>query len=142
MENKDWLIILINEVDSSIEAVTICKDGYVFDYRKKKLFVLKKNTIGLLKKLVDEYDKTDLISNLDSKCLIKCNGDTKFVSNNQDFYNKVIKLVFNASNIKHPPELLDEVIALIGSLRTSGELDSMIQADGVDVAIDRLISMC
>lgn len=138
----NWLIILIKEMDNGIETLTICKDGYVFDNKRHKLFVLKKATMESLNKLMNEYKNLNSSEDFESKYMIKFNGDTKFTSNNQDLYFKVIDLVYKGDNIKHPSELLDPVISLIKELRTTGELDAMIQADGMDVTIDKLFTMC
>lgn len=141
--NKDWLIMLITENNNVPYSATICQDGYVLDNKQKKLFVLKVSTMETLRELVNEYKENHLSDSFDSKCLVKWNGDTgKYVSNDRDLYNRIIEIVYKQDNIKHPPELLDPVISLIEELRTTGELDTMIQADGMDAVVDRLITMC
>lgn len=134
--------MLIEEIDNGIYTLTICEDGYVFDNKKHKLFVLKKSTMDRLHNLINEYKTSDLDDFFDSNQLVKCNDGTKFTSGNQEFYHKVIELVYKGDNIKHPPQLLDPVISLIEELRATGELDAMIQADGMDATIDELIAMC
>lgn len=145
MKNKDWLIMLIYDLDGSTYTIKICKDGYVYDNRThntmKKLLVLKQKTIDLLENLINEYKDTDLINNLASNCIIKCNLNTKFVCNCKEFEDKIFKLVFKADNIKHPTELLDEIIALIEELRASGELVEMFQADDRDAVVEKLITI-
>ncbi len=140
MKNKDWLIMLLKEVENWTYTLTICQDGYVF-YNKKKLFVLKKSAMKELNILMNTYEELNLNEVFESKNLVKFNGDTKFMSNDRDLFLKIIHLVYKADNIKHPPELLDEGIALIEELRATGELDAMIEADGMDAVVDRLISM-
>lgn len=137
---ENWLIMLIKEIDDGIYTLTICEDGYVFDNKKHKLFVLKKSTVETLNKLMNEYKNHHVGDVFESKYMIKFNGDTKFSSNNQDLFFKVIELVYKGDNIKHPSELLDPVIALIKELRATGELDAMIQTDGIDDTVDKLIS--
>lgn len=137
---ENWLIKLIKEIDGGIYTLTICEDGYVFDDKKHKLFVLKKATVETLNKLMNKYKNPNLSDVFESKYMIKFNGDTKFTSNDQDLFFKVIELVYKGDNIKHPSEVLDPVIALIKELRATGELDAMIQADGMDDTVDKLIS--
>lgn len=137
---ENWLIMLIKEIDDGIYTLTICEDGYVFDNKKHKLFVLKKATVEILNKLMSEYKNHHLSDEFEPKYMIKFNGDTKFFSNDQDLFFKVIELVYKGDNIKHPSELLDPVIALIKELHATGKLDAMIQADGVDDTVDKLIS--
>lgn len=132
--------MLLKEVENWTYTLTICQDGYVF-YNKKKLFVLKKSAMKELNILMNTYEELNLNEVFESKNLVKFNGDTKFMSNDRDLFLKIIHLVYKADNIKHPPELLDEGIALIEELRATGELDAMIEADGMDAVVDRLISM-
>ena len=143
MDNKDWLIMLITESNNAPFSATICQDGYVLDNKQHKLFVLKNSTMETLKELINEYKDTHLSDSFGSKRLVKCNCDTgKYVSNDQDFYNRIIEIVFKDDNIKHPSKVLDPVISLIEELRATGELDAMIQAEGIDATIDLLCSMC
>lgn len=134
---QNWLIMLIKEIYDGIYTLTICEDGYVFDNKKHKLFVLKKSTVETLKKLMNEYKTPHLSDAFGSKYMIKFNGDTNFTSNDQDLFFKVIELVYKEDNIKHPPEMLDSVISLIKELCATGELDNMIQAEDLD-AVSRL----
>lgn len=142
MKDKTWLVMLIKEIEDGIYTLTITEDGYVLDNKKKKVVVLKKSTIEELNKLMNEYENPNLSEVFESKYVVKFNGDTKFMSNDQELYFRIINLVYKADNIKHPHELLDPVISLIEELRTTGELDAMIQADGMDAVEDRLIAMC
>ena len=142
MKDKTWLIMLIKEQTDGIYTVTITEDGYVLDNKKKKVVVLKKSTMEELNKLMIEYKNPNLSDSFDSKCIVKFNGDTKFTSNNQELYFKIIHLVYKADNIKHPPKLLDSAISLIERLRATGELDAMIQADGKDATIDAILAIC
>ena len=140
MKYKTWLIMLIKELDYGIYTLTITEDGYVLDKKKKKLFVLKKSTIENLNKMMSEYKNANLSDVFDSKCMVKFNGDTnKFTSNNQELYFKIIDLVYKADNIKHPPELLDEIIAVVNDSKETGELDPIIQEYGLDATVDRLM---
>ncbi len=140
MKDKTWLIMLIKELDDGIYTLTITEDGYVLDNKKKKLFVLKKSTIENLNKMMSEYKNANLSDVFDSKCMVKFNGDTnKFTSNNQELYFKIIDLVYKADNIKHPPELLDEIIAVVNDSKETGELDPIIQEYGLDATVDRLM---
>lgn len=137
---QNWLIMLIKEIDDGIYTLTICEDGYVFDNKKHKLFVLKKSTVETLNKLMNGYKIPHLSDVFGSKYMVKFNGDTNFTSNDQDLFFKVIELVYKGDNIKHPPEMLDSVISLIEELRATGKLDAMIQAYGMDDTVDKLIS--
>ena len=140
MKDKTWLIMLIKELDDGIYTLTITEDGYVLDNKKKKLFVLKKSTIENLNKMMSEYKNANLSDVFDSKCMVKFNGDTnKFTSNNQGLYFKIVDLVYKADNIKHPPELLDEIIAVVNDSKETGELDPIIQEYGLDATVDRLM---
>lgn len=132
MKDKTWLIMLIKEQTDGIYTVTITEDGYVLDNKKKKVVVLKKSTMEELNKLMIEYKNPNLSDSFDSKCIVKFNGDTKFTSNNQELYFKIIHLVYKADNIKHPIE----------RLRATGELDAMIEADGKDATIDVILAIC
>ena len=142
--NIDWLLMLVTERNNGLYSVTVKNDGYVVDNKQKKLFVLKKATMGKLRKLVNEYEPLHLTDRFDSKCLVKCNNDTDggFVTNDKDFYSMIIKTVYQENNIKHPPEMLDSVISLIEELRATGELDNMIQAEDLDAVTNRILSMC
>ena len=141
---NDWLIMLITERNDGLYSVTVKQDGYVLDSKHKKLFVLKKSTMDTLRKLVNEYETPHLNASFDAKCLVKCNRDTDvdFVSTDREFYKKIIKIVYQEDNIKHPPEMLDSVISLIEELRATGELDNMIQAEDLDAVTSRILSMC
>lgn len=142
--NINWLLMLVTERNNGLYSVTVKNDGYVVDNKQKKLFVLKKATMGKLRKLVNEYEPLHLTDRFDSKCLVKCNNDTDggFVTNDKDFYSMIIKTVYQENNIKHPPEMLDSVISLIEELRATGELDNMIQAEDLDAVTNRILSMC
>ncbi len=143
--NIDWLLILIAERDNAgLYSVTVKNDGYVVDNKQKKLFVLKKATMEKLRKLVIEYEAPHLTDSFDTKCLVKCNRDTDggFVSNNREFYKKIVNIVYQGDNIKHPPEMLDSILSLIEELRATGELDNMIQAEDLDAVTNRILSMC
>ena len=142
--NINWLLMLVTERNNGLYSVTVKQDGYVVDNKQKKLFVLKKATMGKLRKLVNEYEPLHLTDRFDSKCLVKCNNDTDggFVTNDKDFYSMIIKTVYQENNIKHPPEMLDSVISLIEELRATGELDNMIQAEDLDAVTNRILSMC
>lgn len=140
MKNKDWLVMILKEVENWTHTLTICQDGYVF-YNKKKLFVLKRSAMKELNILMNTYENLNLSEVFESKYIVKFNGDTKFMSNNQELYFKIINLIYKADNIKHPPELLDEGIALIKDLIATGELATVIEAGGMDAVVDRLISM-
>ena len=143
--NIDWLLILIAERDTGgLYSVTVKNDGYVVDNKQKKLFVLKKATMEKLRKLVIGYEPPHLTDSFDTKCLVKCNSDTDggFVTTDKEFYRKIINIVYQEDNIKHPPEMLDSVISLIEELRATGELDNMIQAEDLDAVTNRILSMC
>lgn len=137
---ENWLVMLIKEIDDGIYTLTICEDEYVFDNKKHKLFVLNKATVETLNKLMNKYKNHHLSDELEPKNMVKFNGDTKFFSNDQDLFFKVIELVYKGDNIRHPSELLDPVMALIKELHATGKLDAMIQADGMDDTVDKLIS--
>ena len=142
--NINWLLMLVTERNNGLYSVTVKNDGYVVDNKQKKLFVLKRATMGKLRKLVNEYEPLHLTDRFDSKCLVKCNRDTDggFVTTDKEFYKKTISIVYEADNIKHPPEMLDSVISLIEELRATGELDNMIQAEDLDAVTNRILSMC
>ncbi len=93
-----------------------------------------------LRKLVNKYKKTHLNDSFDAKCLVKCNRDTDggFITNDKDFYNMIIKIVYQEDNIKNPPEMLNSIISLIEDLRATRELNSMIQSENLDAVTDRL----
>lgn len=137
---ENWLVMLIKEIDGGIYTLTICEDEYVFDNKKHKLFVLKKATVETLNKLMNKYKNHHLSDEFEPKNMVKFNGDTKFFSNDQYLFFKVIELVYKGDNIRHPSELLDPVMALIKELHATGKLDAMIQADGMDDTVDKLIS--
>ena len=142
--NINWLLMLVTERNNGLYSVTVKNDGYVVDNKQKKLFVLKKATMGKLRKLVNEYEPLHLTDRFDSKCLVKCNRDTGggFVSTDREFYKKIIKIVYQGDSIKHPPEMLDSILSLIEELRATGELDNMIQAEELDAVTNRILSMC
>jgi len=143
MKDKTWLIMLIKEQTDGIYTVTITEDGYVLDNKKKKVVVLKKSTMEELNKLMIEYKNPNLSDDFDSKFMVKFNGDTnKFTSNDKELYSKIIDIVFKEDNIKHPPKLLDSAISLIERLRATGELDAMIEANGMDATVDTLLAIC
>ena len=142
--NIDWLLMLVTERNNGLYSVTVKQDGYVVDNKQKKLFVLKKSTMDTLRKLINEYENPHLDASFDAKCLVKCIRDTDggFVTTDKEFYKKTISIVYEADNIKHPPEMLDSVISLIEELRATGELDNMIQAEELDAVTNRILSMC
>lgn len=142
--NINWLLMLVTERNNGLYSVTVKNDGYVVDNKQKKLFVLKRATMEKLRKLVIEYEAPHLTDSFDTKCLVKCNRDTDggFVTTDKEFYKKTISIVYEADNIKHPPEMLDSVISLIEELRATGELDNMIQAEDLDAVTNRILSMC
>lgn len=117
VEDKTWLIKLEN---NGIEVITVCKNDYVFDNKQRKLFILKKLSMEKLTDLINEYEKLALNQNSNSKCWVKCNWTTKFMSNNLEFYTKLIDLIYDSNNIKRPPEFLDEIITKIEQLRSTG----------------------
>ena len=95
--NINWLLMLVTERNNGLYSVTVKNDGYVVDNKQKKLFVLKKATMGKLRKLVNEYEPLHLTDRFDSKCLVKCNRDTDggFVTTDKEFYKKTISIVSN-----------------------------------------------
>lgn len=138
MESKHYLIKLRNGAN---DELTLCTDGYVYN-NHVKLFILKKLAMQEIINFINELEESEIAREKDFRCTIKCNGNTRFVSHNNDLFNKLVRMIFKSGNIKHPPLLLDEVISLIEELRATGELDTRLQANPQDVVIDELISTC
>lgn len=135
MKGKEWLLKLSNDRNK----LTLCVDGYVY-YDNKKLFVLKKLAMQEINDAINDYDVQKLDALHDSKRTIKCKGKTKF--QDEELFNKLIRMIYKSDNIKHPPVLLGEVISLIEELRAAGTLKETIQAETQDAFIDRLIDIC
>lgn len=137
-EDKTWLIKLEN---NGIEAITVCKNGYVFDNKLRKLFILKKLAMEVLTDLINEHEKSAINQNSNSRCCVKCNWSNKFVSNNLEFYTKLIDLIYDSNNIKHPLEPLDEIISEIKQIKATDDFDDIVLEYGIDAVVDGLICM-
>lgn len=120
-------------------VLTMFDDGYVFNEKGKKLFVLQKDALNQVRNLVNEYSTSDDCSNGGVNISIKCNLDSILISHNQTFFDQLTNLMFSGHNIKHPPGQLDTIINEIERLRTTGKLKEMIKASGQDAFVDALI---
>lgn len=135
-KDRTWFI----KFEKSCKHIlTLFNDGYVFDEKGKKLFVLQKDALNQVRNLVKEYSISDDCSNGDANISIKCNLDSIFISHNQTFFDQLTNLMFSGHNIKHPPGQLDTIINEIERLRTTGKLKEIIKASGQDSFIDSLI---
>lgn len=120
-------------------VLTMFDDGYVFNEKGKKLFVLQKDALNQVRNLVNEYFTSTDGSIEDENISVKCNLDPIFISHNRTFFDQLTNLMFSGQNIKHPPGQLDTIINEIERLRTTGKLKEMIKASGQDSFIDSLI---
>lgn len=137
-KDRTWFI----KFEKSCKHIlTLFNDGYVFDEKGKKLFVLQKDALNQVRNLVKEYSISDDCSNGDANISIKCNLDSIFISHNQTFFDQLTNLMFSGHNIKHPPGQLDTIISEIERLRATGELDEMLKARGADVVAQDLINL-
>lgn len=135
-KDRTWFI----KFEKSCKHIlTLFNDGYVFDEKGKKLFVLQKDALNQVRNLVKEYSTSDDCSNSGANISIKCNLDSIFISHNQTFFDQLTNLMFSGHNIKHPPGQLDTIINEIERLRTTGKLKEMIKASGQDAFVDALI---
>lgn len=135
-KDRTWFI----KFEKSCKHIlTLFNDGYVFDEKGKKLFVLQKDALNQVRNLVKEYSISDDCSNSGANISIKCNLDSIFISHNQTFFDQLTNLMFSGHNIKHPPGQLDTIINEIERLRTTGKLKEMIQDNGQDSFVDSLI---
>lgn len=122
-------------------VLTMFDDGYVFNEKGKKLFVLQKDALNQVRNLVNEYSTLTDGSIEDENISVKCNLDPIFISHNRTFFDQLTNLMFFGQNIKHPPELFDAVISEIERLRATGELNEMLKARGADVLAQDLIDL-
>lgn len=120
-------------------VLTMFDDGYVFNEKGKKLFVLQKDALNQVRNLVNEYSTSTDGSIEEENIYVKCNLDPIFISHNRTFFDQLTNLMFSGQNIKHPPGQLDTIINEIERLRTTGKLKEMIKASGQDSFIDSLI---
>ena len=120
-------------------VLTMFDDGYVFNEKGKKLFVLQKDALNQVRNLVNEYSTSTDGSIEEENIYVKCNLDPIFISHNRTFFDQLTNLMFSGQNIKHPPGQLDTIINEIERLRTTGKLKEMIEASGQDSFIDSLI---
>lgn len=120
-------------------VLTMFDDGYVFNEKGKKLFVLQKDALNQVRNLVNEYSTSTDGSIEEENIYVKCNLDLIFISHNRTFFDQLTNLMFSGQNIKHPPGQLDTIINEIERLRTTGKLKEMIKASGQDSFIDSLI---
>jgi|GEM_PF-5012664 hypothetical protein len=120
-------------------VLTMFDDGYVFNEKGKKLFVLQKDALNQVRNLVNEYSTSTDGSIEDENISVKCNLDPIFISHNRTFFDQLTNLMFSGQNIKHPPGQLDTIINEIERLRTTGKLKEMIKASGQASFIDSLI---
>lgn len=135
-KDRTWFI----KFEKSCKHIlTLFNDGYVFDEKGKKLFVLQKDALNQVRNLVNEYSTSTDGSIEDENIYIKCNLDPIFISHNRTFFDQLTNLMFSGQNIKHPPGQLDTIINEIERLRTTGKLKEMIKASGQDSFIDSLI---
>lgn len=136
MEDRRWLLKI--DVNNK-NVINIFDDGYVLDNNGRKLFVLKKAAMGMVQELINEYSTLDEDVDSVSRYTIRCNTNPKVVSHNQMFFNQLKDLIYNPQNIKHPDNRLGSILEDIEHLRSTGELHTMIEADGQDAFIERLI---
>lgn len=135
-KDRTWFI----KFEKSCKHIlTLFNDGYVFDEKGKKLFVLQKDALNQVRILVKEYSISDDCSNGGANISIKFNLDSIFISHNQTFFDQLINLMFSGHNIKHPTGQLDTIINEIERLRTTDKLKEMIQDNGQDSFVDSLI---
>ena len=120
-------------------VLTMFDDGYVFNEKGKKLFVLQKDALNQVRNLVNEYSTSTDGSIEEENIYVKCNLDPIFISHNRTFFDQLTNLMFSGQNIKHPPGQLDTIINEIERLRTTGKLKEMIKASGQDAFVDALI---
>lgn len=120
-------------------VLTMFDDGYVFNEKGKKLFVLQKDALNQVRNLVNEYSTSTDGFIEEENIYVKCNLDPIFISHNRTFFDQLTNLMFSGQNIKHPPGQLDTIINEIERLRTIGKLKEMIKASGQDSFIDSLI---
>lgn len=138
-KDRTWFI----KFEKSCKHIlTLFNDGYVFDEKGKKLFVLQKDALNQVRNLVKEYStSTDSQSDENLDISIKCNIHPAYESHNSVFYKQLTDLIFSESSIKHPPELLNDAISEIERLRLSGKLSEMINSMGQEVFIEHIISL-
>lgn len=135
-KDRTWFI----KCEKSYKHIlTLFNDGYVFDEKGKKLFVLQKDALNQVRNLVKEYSTSTDGSIEDENISVKCNLDPIFISHNRTFFDQLTNLMFSGHNIKHPPGQLDTIINEIERLRTTGKLKEMIKASGQDAFVDALI---
>lgn len=135
-KDRTWFI----KFEKSCKHIlTLFNDGYVFDEKGKKLFVLQKDALNQVRNLVNEYSTSTDGSIEDENISVKCNLDSIFISHNQTFFDQLTNLMFFGHNIKHPPGQLDTIINEIERLRTTGKLKEMVKASGQASFIDSLI---
>lgn len=135
-KDRTWFI----KCEKSYKHIlTLFNDGYVFDEKGKKLFVLQKDALNQVRNLVKEYSTSTDGSIEDENIYVKCNLDPIFISHNQTFFDQLTNLMFSGQNIKHPHGQLDTIINEIERLRTTGKLKEMIKASGQDSFVDALI---
>ena len=135
-KSKTWLIKL--EKDNKM-PITICTDGYIYDEKRRNLFVLKKSSMESINELIDEYKIFSKDEDLDSRYSVKCNSNLIFESNNKIFFNKLVDILFDPMSIKHPDPRLGPILEEINELSESGELKDMINEYGEDLVTDFLI---
>lgn len=133
-KDRTWFIKIEK---SGKHVLTMFDDGYVFNEKGKKLFVLQKDALNQVRNLVQEYST----SVDDENISVKCNLAPVFISHNRTFFNQLTNLMFSGHNIKHPPEQFDAIINEIERLRATGELEEMLKARGADVVAQDLIDL-
>lgn len=137
-KDRTWFI----KCEKSYKHIlTLFNDGYVFDEKGKKLFVLQKDALNQVRNLVKEYSTSTDGSIEDENISVKCNLDPIFISHNRTFFDQLTNLMFSGQNIKHPPEEFDAIISEIERLRATGELNDMLKARGADVVAQDLINL-
>lgn len=136
MKDRTWLV-KFERYDKN--WITLYDDANVLCCGRKKPYVLKKSAMEMVQELINEYSADDSTADFDQDCIIKCNINPKIVSHNRLFFNQMVSLLFDPRNIKHPDSRLGPIIEEIQRLRATGELQEMIETDGQDVFIERLI---
>lgn len=137
-KDRTWFI----KFEKSCKHIlTLFNDGYVFDEKGKKLFVLQKDALNQVRNLVNEYSTSTDGSIEDENISVKCNLDPIFISHNRTFFDQLTNLMFSGQNIKHPHGQLDTIINEIERLRATGELNEMLKARGADVVAQDLIDL-
>jgi len=66
-------------------VLTMFDDGYVFNEKGKKLFVLQKDALNQVRNLVNEYSTSTDGSIEEENIYVKCNLDPIFISHNRTF---------------------------------------------------------